>query len=147
MMQAMGGLDLKGKKVVDFGTGTGILAILAEKMGASYVLASDCDPGCMENSRENFMLNDCHKIEWALSDVFPVIDKPDTILANINLNVILQNIPAMVASSGPNTEFLFSGVLKTDESQLLKALNESKIASKRIAQMGDWIMIYAYITH
>ena len=147
MMQAMGRLDMKGKRVVDFGTGTGILAILAEKMGSSYILASDCDPGCMENSKENFKLNGCQRIEWLLSDVFPATEKPDIILANINLNVILQNIPSITAVGRSGTEILFSGILKTDEDQLVTALTENKIINKRVDNEGDWIVIYASITH
>lgn len=146
MMQAMGRLDMKDKKVVDFGTGTGILAVLAEKMGAAQILATDCDPGCMENAVENFRLNRCSRIEWLECDVFPETDRPDIILANINLNVIIKNLPAIANMAASGTEILLSGILKINEDQLTMKLNESEIEIKDSLTLGDWIMIHAYIS-
>src|SRR5690606_11691815 len=62
MVQAMLGLDLKDKEVCDLGCGTGVLAILAERMGARQVLAIDNDPGAVDNARHNGGLNGCHAI-------------------------------------------------------------------------------------
>lgn len=84
----------KGAFVIDAGTGTGILAIMAEKMGAGKVLGFDNDPWCIENSRENYQLNDCRNCSTLLASSISEIGQrnADQLLANINKNVILKEI-------------------------------------------------------
>jgi ribosomal protein L11 methyltransferase len=83
------------KHVIDAGTGTGILAVMAEKMGAISVLAFDNDPWCIENSIENFGLNSCSKCSVKLASSMSEIvsHNVETLLANINKNVILKELP------------------------------------------------------
>jgi ribosomal protein L11 methyltransferase len=91
--------DVKGKSVFDFGTGTGILAILAAKLGATQIDASDIDEWCIENGMENFAINDYDGIKIQLGTVKEVKKKPsyDLILANINRNVLLEEMPDYVS--------------------------------------------------
>ncbi|HEV2483139.1 MAG TPA: 50S ribosomal protein L11 methyltransferase [Puia sp.] len=68
MLQAMRSLDLRGKRVLDFGTGTGVLAILAERLGADVVVAIDNDDWSIENARENVVENGCTRIQVLKKD-------------------------------------------------------------------------------
>jgi ribosomal protein L11 methyltransferase len=95
MIAAMEHLALRQKSVLDFGTGTGVLAILACKMGAGPVLAIDSDVLSIDNARENVAVNGCEMIEIVLSDSLSGTGRFDVILANINLRVILENMDSI----------------------------------------------------
>ena len=92
MMQQMREIDFNDKTVFDFGTGTGVLAILAEKLGAEKIIAIDNDEWSIENAKENIKRNNCHAIELQKADTSAVNGTFDIILANINKNVILENL-------------------------------------------------------
>ena len=143
MIEKMLGLDFFGKKVLDFGTGTGILAILAEKMGASAVTAIDNDEWSIENAKENIATNFCNKILIQNADSIPAEKGYDIILANINLNVILSKLTAIIAAAKPSSALLFSGFLKGDESPMLAAFSENRLMLLSTAQQGDWLCLHA----
>jgi ribosomal protein L11 methyltransferase len=141
MVAGMAELDFNGKSVIDFGTGTGILAILAEKMGATNILAIDCDDWSIENTGENIMANDCNKIKLIKAGQFPKHQKADIILANINLNVILDNLDTLTAAVLPGGSVLFSGILHHDEAVLKAELHKYHIENVTVRQKGDWSML------
>jgi ribosomal protein L11 methyltransferase len=87
-------LDNKGKRVIDIGAGTGILAIMAHKLGAAEVEAFDIDDWCVENGNENFELNGMSHVKMGLGTVREVNPKGtfDIVLANINKNVLLDEM-------------------------------------------------------
>lgn len=143
MIQQMEGMDLSGKTVVDYGTGTGVLAILAEKMGAVAVDAIDYDEWSIENSIENVADNNCNNIQLLQADTIPAGTIYDIILANINLNVILDNLPAIKAAGRQGTRILLSGFMRTDEQQMTNTLSENGILPLKTIQKGDWICILA----
>src|SRR5690606_20164690 len=120
MIASMETLDIAGKHVFDFGTGTGILAILAEKMGATGIFAVDNDPGAVENARENTLLNECHKAVFDTGSLELAAGRHfDLILANINRNILLQymsDFPALLSDEGL---LLLSGILKSDIPDIL----------------------------
>lgn len=95
MMQQMSRLDFTQKTVLDFGTGTGVLAILAQKMGAAKVLAIDNDDWSIDNALENIANNHVQNIVVEKADTINTNEHYDIVLANINLNVIVQNILAI----------------------------------------------------
>jgi ribosomal protein L11 methyltransferase len=115
MIQQMKEIDFKGKTVLDFGTGTGVLAILAAKLGAANVYAIDYDEWSITNTIENIQQNGSSNIRVAQLATLPAGEKFDIILANINLNVILDNLKSIVLSSISNTYVLLSGFLLQDE--------------------------------
>jgi ribosomal protein L11 methyltransferase len=84
----------KNQSVIDAGSGTGILAIMAEKLGAAKVLAFDNDPWCIENGQENLQANECHKTQVLLASSLSEIPfaEANQVLANINKNVILPEL-------------------------------------------------------
>ncbi len=106
--------------VVDAGCGTGILAIMAEKMGASSVLGFDNDPWCIENSEENFQLNQSEKILAVLASGIQEVEdnKPSMILANINKNIIIREMPAYAARLAPQGLLFLSGFYSEDTADL-----------------------------
>jgi ribosomal protein L11 methyltransferase len=116
MMDLLLDTNLKGKDVIDFGTGTGILAILAKKLGASTVEATDIDDWCIENGMENFALNDCEGIKVMLGTVADVKkkDRYDVVIANINRNVLLEEMPAYSALLAPGGLLFLSGFYELD---------------------------------
>lgn len=110
MLQALRGLNVAGSRVLDMGCGTGVLAILAARMGAGPVVAIDIDPWSQENAIENAALNGCDQIEVLLggTEVLPA-GLFDIILANINRNVLLADMEAYVEHLRPGGTLLISG--------------------------------------
>ncbi len=140
VMQAMSKIEFANKQVFDFGTGTGILAILAEKIGAASILATDNDDWCIENAKENTTVNNCTKITIAKLDSIPN-EQFDIILANINYNIIVQNLQKIAAACKPNTVLLFSGLLITDEENIKNEIIKAGITPLETTTKNGWICI------
>ncbi|WP_171606550.1 50S ribosomal protein L11 methyltransferase [Limnovirga soli] len=141
MMQQMQGLDFTGKKVFDFGTGTGILAILAEMLGATEIYAIDNDEWSVENAAENISNNACTKIQLALNDNPVLLPQYDIILANINKNVILAFFDMLKTGLKPNGQLLVSGLLAEDENDIVLAANALGLKFVQIIQRDKWISL------
>ncbi|MCL1625300.1 50S ribosomal protein L11 methyltransferase [Bacteroides caecicola] len=108
--------DLRGKSVLDMGCGTSILAILASMRGADSVTAIDIDDWCVNNSRDNIALNRIANITVELGDASLLKGrKPfDVIIANINRNILLADLPAYVACMHEGSEIYMSGFYVDD---------------------------------
>jgi len=145
MIEQMSQLSHEGKSVIDFGTGTGVLAILAEKLGATGVLAIDYDDWSINNAQENVEANRCSKIILQKADTIPAGNKADIILANINLNIILANLDAILAAANPGADVLFSGILATDEQSILQALSQQGFRINSILKKDNWLAIVTTI--
>lgn len=141
MMQQMRSIDFNNKSVFDFGTGTGILAILAEKLGAASILAIDNDDCSIKNAEENIQQNNCKKISLELSDARPLFEKFDVILANINRNVIVENILALSKMLNKNAQLLVSGLLQEDEEVIKNAGIKTGLKWFSTSQRGKWISV------
>ncbi|MFT4024227.1 MAG: 50S ribosomal protein L11 methyltransferase [Flavihumibacter sp.] len=139
MLSAMQPLSFTGKSVLDFGTGTGVLAILAEKLGAATVLAIDNDDWSIENAAENVQLNNCRNVELAKADHLPGGRKFDIILANINRNVIMANLPALAKSLVPGGVLLISGLLQADAADLEKAIQSASLSLTEKREKESWL--------
>ena len=144
MIEQMEALDFGDKNVVDFGTGTGVLAILAEKMGAVAIDAIDYDEWSIENAVENIAANNCNKINLVKAETISDGKVYDIILANINLNVILENLAAIKAVSKKGTLILLSGFIKGDETIMTAALSVNGILQIKTIQKGEWICILSH---
>lgn len=140
MVQQMSKLDFTNKTVADFGTGTGILAILAEKLGASAVTANDYDHWCIENSKENFSINNCKNIDLILSDKFPR-GSYDIVLANINLNIIIANLDSLYDGCKENGFIILSGMLKQDIPTITDELKKFQLKEFSISEKDNWISV------
>ena len=141
MIQQMRQIDFKGKTVFDFGTGTGILAILAEKLGASSVFAIDNDKWSIENAKENAEKNSCRLVNLSLKDNPNGAETFDIILANINKNVILEYLFALVNRLNRNGQLLLSGLLKEDGEDILLAAKELSVKYISTTHKDNWICI------
>ncbi len=144
MMQQMKALDFKGKEVFDFGTGTAILAILAEKLGAKKVFAIDNDEWSINNSIENIEQNNCKTITVQEHSTIPDLYKYDIILANINLNVITANINALKEVAKLGCTLLLSGFLKENESTLKATVELAGFQYGHTVQKGQWIAMLIF---
>ncbi len=113
-------LDLKNKSVLDMGTGTGILAILAKKLGAAPIVGIDIDEWSAENAKENCIANGGADIEIRLGDKDLLDDYKefDVIIANINKNVLKAQLPFYSKLLKQNGTLLMSGFFTTDVDEL-----------------------------
>ena len=144
MMKEMQAIDFKGKEVFDFGTGTAILAILAEKLGAQKIFAIDNDEWSITNSKENIDQNNCKAIILEEHSTIPITALYDIILANINLNVITDNIKALKEVSKPVCTLLLSGFLKENENTLKTTVIEAGFQYSHTVQKGQWIAMVIF---
>ena len=116
--------EFLGQNVLDMGCGTGILAIMASICGAETIDAIDNDPWCIENSKENAEKNHCANITVALGDTVPTQKKYDVIFANINRNVLMEQLPAYTAVLNKKGSLMLSGFYEEDLPVLEKRLQE-----------------------
>ncbi len=115
VMERMGELDFVGKTVFDYGCGTGILAILAELLGAETMDAVDIEDAATENTLVNMEANRASKIKVYTGDLSAVPSATyDIILANINRNVILASLAALYDRTSAGGDLLVSGILLQD---------------------------------
>ncbi len=142
MVQQMSQINFTNKTVIDFGTGTGVLAILADKMGAKKILAIDCDDWSIENAEENAIINDCNNIVLIKAEtVPPQIEKVDIILANINLNIITEHILVIKTAIKENGTILFSGIMRHDEQNIKNVIQKQGILIKEIFKKDNWLAL------
>ena len=123
VIEAMLTLDFKNKRVLDAGTGTGILAVMAKKLEAKSIFAYDIDEWSFNNSKENFILNNTLDIEIEQGDagLLTKFGKEfDITLANINKNILLQDIPFFQDHMAENGYLVLSGFYKNDILDLLE---------------------------
>jgi ribosomal protein L11 methyltransferase len=142
MLEAMESIDFKDKIVFDFGCGTGILAILAAKLGANRVIALDNEgpavENTIENAKRNGVVNNIEVFEGTLREVAP--GNPDVILANINRNVILDALPTLKNQLKVNGLLLVSGILWSDWDVISSNALSLDLHLLREKQQGDWMM-------
>jgi len=135
-------MDIKGKSVLDMGCGTGILAIVAEKLGAANVKAIDNDSWAYENAKENVAANNCFKIDVVLGDAAAIGNhKFDVILANINLNILLNDMAQYVQSLTPNGVLVMSGILTGDIATIEQAAKQHGLTIVHSKTKNDWALV------
>jgi ribosomal protein L11 methyltransferase len=139
MVSQMRNMDLTGKSVFDFGTGTGILAILAEKLGAMEIFAIDVDDWSITNTLENMERNGCEKIKVMLTSILPE-RKFDVVLANINRHVIEQYLPSLKIILAEDGKILFSGLLVEDATFIIEKCGADFKLEKR-EEKNNWLSL------
>ena len=134
--------DFNNKSVLDMGCGTGVLAILAEKVGATKIDAVDIDNWSYVNSLENIERNHCKHISVFEGDVRLIRGKAyDIIIANINRNILLADIPQYAQCLNVNGYLFLSGFYKNDISKIEEKCNEASLKLEEIIQRGDWVSL------
>ena len=133
--------DFENKKVLDMGCGTAVLAILAEKRGAVQLDAIDIDEWCVENSEENCSRNNCTAIKVQLGDasLLPSEITYDTVIANINRNILLNDMEAYVRVLKQFGELYLSGFYKEDLPVIQECCQELGMEYREHKQKNDWV--------
>ena len=143
VMNEMFGIDFKDKSVLDMGSGTGVLAILAAKLGANSLIGIDFDEWAFENAEENAQLNSVDNIDFIHGDAGAIGDETfDIILANINRNIILKDIETYVGSMNKQSEILFSGFLKEDIPLILEKSEQLGLELVVSKHKNKWQMLH-----
>lgn len=133
-------LPMSGAKVLDYGCGTGILAILASKEGASEVEAVDIETESYLNTVDNCAANGVTNVTARLGTLEAVQGRDfDGILANINRHVILDSLPSLANLLKPNGWLLISGILLADETVVTEAAAAVGIVKKEMNHRGNWL--------
>ncbi|AGC75175.1 ribosomal protein L11 methyltransferase [Nonlabens dokdonensis] len=134
--------DLNDLDVLDIGSGTGVLAILAQMRGAKKVDAIDIDTWCYENALENVERNNADKVNVILGGAEQLDGRLyDFIIANINRNILLQDIPVYAKSLKSGGTILFSGFYEEDLVHIQEKCNESSINYDSHLYKDNWIAV------
>lgn len=166
ILRTLAGLDLQGKDVIDAGTGTGILSIMAAKRGARSVFAYDIDEWSVEDTKDNLLLNGIRTLSDSPSKGEKQKDSPlreglagavtvvcgdssvlqgqpkaDLLIANINRNILLQDLPRFAASVRTSGRIILSGFYLSDVPALTKAAMEQGFSLLRTENEGEWAML------
>lgn len=139
-------LIIRGEeKIIDVGTGSGVLTIASSLLGAAEIYAYDVDDIAVQAAQNNIALNNLEtKITVQKNDSLKdVIMEPDIIVANILANIILPLIPDAIHTLKTGGYFISSGIISEQEDDLVEALEDVGFEIKQINQMEDWIAIIA----
>ena len=142
MVQHLLALDLKNKKVLDMGCGTGILAIFAEMKGAQPTDAIDIDSWCYENSLENVQRNGCKHITVLEGDSSLLKGREyDVVIANINRNILLSDMKIYTDCLSENGVLLLSGFYKEDISIIESEVIKYGLVLDKMIQKNNWVAL------
>ena len=139
MLELMLEEEFRNKQVLDMGCGTGILAILAEMLGAINILAIDNDDNAFDNTVENVARNNCRQIDVELGGAEKITGSFDYILANINKNILLNDIESYSRHLKINGKILLSGFYKKDLSDIDTMANKFDLSFVKSYDKNDWI--------
>jgi ribosomal protein L11 methyltransferase len=142
MCEAILKLDLKEHHILDMGSGTGVLAILAEKKGAKNITAIDIEDWSVESCIENSVLNDCKHVD-SLCGGIELIDgkKFDVIFANINKNILKDQMNAYYEALNKNGFLYLSGFFETDVDELISFAKREGFFSRTSHVKEEWAML------
>ncbi|WP_430412252.1 50S ribosomal protein L11 methyltransferase [Kordia sp.] len=142
MLQHILKTDVKGKKVLDMGCGTGVLAILAEMKGAQPLDAIDIDNWCYLNTVENVERNNCNHISVYEGDVSLLKDKKyDIIIANINRNILLNDIHQYAACLHSGGILFLSGFYTEDIPIITNECAKNKLKLEDSLEKNNWVAL------
>lgn len=141
MIQQMLDMDLENKKVLDMGCGTSVLAIFAKQKGAGRTVAIDIDEWSVENSKENAIRNNVElDIELGTADNLGK-EKFEIILANINRNILISDIPTYVSVLEDGGKLLLSGLCFFDVDDILEVCTEQNLKLEKKIQREEWVSL------
>lgn len=141
MIQQMMDMDFKDKKVLDMGCGTSVLAIYAKKRGAKDVLGIDIDEWAVENSKENAKRNHTPlRVELGTAENLGA-EHFDIVLANINRNILISDIPKYVEVLEQGGSLLLSGLCFFDVDDILEVCQQQNLQLQRKIQREEWVSL------
>ena len=143
MMEKLLKMDVKKQHVLDMGCGTAVLSILASKLGASEITAIDNDEWACNNAIENTLTNDASGIKVILGDAKSLQGKYfNTILANINRNILLHDMPLYIDSLQPEGSLVMSGFFTTDIPGLKEKAEASGLVFVAQTNKNNWALLH-----
>jgi ribosomal protein L11 methyltransferase len=127
--------------MLDLGAGSGILALAARMLGARKVEAGDYDPDAVRTAKENVQLNGLDKVvvkktdvlKWTAPRTWPVV------AANLFSGLLIQVAPTIVAAVAPGGRLIFSGILRTQEAEVIAAFKKAGLQIDRTVRKGKWV--------
>lgn len=142
MVQHLLELDLTGKKTLDMGCGTGILAIFAEMKGAEPIDAIDIDNWCYENSVENAARNACKSISVYEGDASLLVGKQyDVIIANINRNILMKDMETYTSTLNEKGVLLLSGFYREDIPIIDAEVTKYGLSLEKTIERNNWVAL------
>lgn len=143
MIKKMMEIELKNKSLLDMGCGTGVLAILASKMGANTISAVDIEDWSIENTRENMQRNEVANIDAKKGDVNVILEKTFfNILANINKNVLMADIPNYAAMLESGGNLILSGFFDTNIEELKQKAESNNLTFVNSLSENNWALLH-----
>ena len=139
IIQLMLQTDFHGKEVLDMGSGTAVLAILAKKLGAARTVAIDNDEWAYRNAFTNTELNGISDIEIVLGDASAIQGSFDVVLANINRNILLRDMPCYEAAMRPEAHIFFSGFYTEDLDSIKAEAERLGLHYCRHLSRNNWV--------
>ena len=139
IIQLMLETDFQGKTVLDMGSGTAVLAILAKKLGAAHTVAIDNDEWAYRNAFTNTELNGVSDIEIILGDASSIQGSFDVVLANINRNILLRDMHLYVAAMRPDAHIFFSGFYSEDLESIKAEAEHLGLHYRRHLSRNNWV--------
>ena len=139
IIQLMLETDFHGKTVLDMGSGTAVLAILAKKLGAAKTVAIDNDEWAYRNAFTNIELNGISDIEIVLGDALSIDGKFDVVLANINRNILLRDMHYYVEAMNADAHIFFSGFYTEDLSSIKAEAERLGFHYRRHLSRNNWV--------
>lgn len=135
----------EGKKVLDIGTGSGILAIAADLLGASDILGVDIDPSAVEVAIENAEANGCgDNVRFIEGDLTKGIDfRADIVVANLMAEMVVMLISSVRKHLLPEGVFISSGILVEKKDMVIEALDKAGFETVKVMEKGEWCAILA----
>jgi ribosomal protein L11 methyltransferase len=141
-LEWLDGLDLAGKTLIDFGCGSGVLAIAALKLGAACAIGVDNDPQALVATRDNATRNDvAGRLQACLPHELPPDIRADAFVANILAGPLAELAPRFAALCKPGTPFALSGILGGQETELLNRYRACGFGELRATHREDWVRI------
>ena len=137
-LAALQSIDLRGKTVLDVGTGSGLLAIAAVKLGAYRAIGTDDDADAVQAAQENIELNRVTTVELVVSDVMNApLPAADVVVANLTGALIVRAAPRLLAATRPGGVLILSGILATERDDIRRAFANQ--TSVDVVQQDEWL--------
>jgi ribosomal protein L11 methyltransferase len=139
-LAALQQMDLRGKSVIDVGTGSGVLAIAASLLGAGQVIAFDDDPDAIANARENLELNPNARVTLSVADLRSSEHQAaDVVVANLTGGLLIAAAATLGAQAAPAGHLILSGLMRTEEANVAAAFSGWRVDDR--AEEDEWVCL------
>lgn len=133
--------DFTDQRVLDMGTGTGVLGIAMAMRGAREVVAIDVDEFSVENAKENFALNNIYNVEILLGEASAIDGTFQTIVANIHKNILTADMPTYVQHLATGGSLFISGFFTEDVPDMEKVALQNKLSVENVVEQNNWAVM------